>query len=231
MRKYRHIGFQAIIGIVLLLQVADSRAEGASCKSDEYEVMSLLVREQYDAEFSLILINRDTESWCLREQMDFLQRQWPELKKETIDSLIVNNSGATYQLAERFRVPVEYQLVSDHEYRKALCGSADQSGSETLMAGSEPAASGTEVYAAISDAAEPDWDNFDTVFPDAQGYLTFSRVGFDSGCTQALVIYSNAYRCSGALVRPRTRKIAYFSKRDGAWQLIGVSRGIDTMDR
>jgi len=229
MRKFRQLGFWAIIGIVLLVQVADSRAEGASCKSDEYDVMSLLIREQYDAEFSLILINRDTESWCLREQLDFLQRQWPKLKQETIDSLIVNNSGATYALAERFSIPVEYRLVSDHEYLQALQDNTDHSESGTLKAGGEPAASGTEAYAAISDATEPDWDNFDRVFPDAQGYLTFSRVGFDSGCTQALVIFSNAYRCSGALVRPRTRKIACFRKRNGAWELIGVSRNIDAM--
>ncbi len=231
MRKYRLLGLWAIISIALLLQVADSRAEGASRKSDEYEVMSLLIREQYEAEFSLILINRDTEPWCLREQLSFLQRQWPKLKTETIDSLIVNNSGATNRLAGNFSIPVEYRLVSDQEYCKALRGSADQSEGETLKAGSEPAASGTDVYAAISDATEPDWDSFDTVFPDAQGYLTFSKVGFDSGCTQALVIYSNAYRCSGSLVRPRTRKIAYFSKRDGAWQMIGISRGIDAMAR
>ena len=44
---------------------------------------------------------------------------------------------------------------------------------------SDSAASGADVYAAISEAADPDWDNFDKVFPDAQGYLTFSRVGFD----------------------------------------------------
>ncbi len=230
MRKYRLSAILAIMSIILLLQVADSMAEEASCKSDEYEVMSLLIREQYDSEFSLILINRDTESWCLREQLDFLQRQWPKLKSETIDSLIINNSGATYPLAESFRVPVEYRLVSDHEYRKALRGDTDHSGGETLEAGGELAASGTEVYTAISDATEPDWDNFDRVFPDAQGYLTFSRVGFDSGCTQALVIFSNAYRCSGARLRPATRKIACFSKRNGAWELVGVSRGIDAMD-
>jgi len=230
MRMHRRIGFWAIITIALLMQVADSRAEEASCKSDEYELMSLFIREQYGAEFSLILINRDTESWCLSAQLDFLQRQWPKLKKETIDSLIVNNSGMTDELAEKFRIPVECRLVSDHEYLRALQNNTDHSENRKLEASTESAASGTGTYAAISDAVEPDWDNFDRVFPDAQGYLTFSRVGFDSECTQALVIFSNAYRCSGTQVRPRTRKIACFSKRNGAWELIGVSRGIDVMD-
>jgi hypothetical protein len=228
-RKYRLPAILAIIAVTLLLHVADSRADEASCRSDEYEVMSLLIREQYGTEFSMILIGRDTESWCLREQLDFLQRQWPKLKQETIDSLIVNNSGETYRLAERFSIPAEYRLVPDHEYLQALLDNADHSEGETLKAGGEAAASGMDAYAAISDATEPDWDNFDSVFPDAQGYLTFSRVGFDSGCTQALVIFSNAYRCSGARVSPTTRKIACFRKRDGVWELTGVSRNIDAM--
>ena len=230
MRKYRRFGILVIMSIVLILQVADSRAEEASCKADEYKVMSLLIQEQYDKEFELILINSDTESWCLREQLSFLQRQWPKLKMETIDSLIVNNSGLTIQLAERFSIPVEYRLVSDHEYLRALYDGADNSGGKTLKAGSELAPTGADGYAAISDAPEPDWDNFDRVYPDAQGYLTFSRVGFDSDCTQALVIFSNAYRCSGARVRPGTRKIACFRKKDGAWELVGVSRGINAAD-
>lgn len=229
MGKHRLLGFMAIFSIAMLLQVADSGAGEASCKSDEYSVMSLLIREQYGEEFSLILINRDTESWCLNAQLSFLQRQWPKLKTATIDSLIVTNSGVTVRLTESFRVPVEYRLVSDHEYLQALHDSADPSGDKTLKAGADSAPSGVDAYASITEATDPDWDNFDRVFPDAQGYLTFSRVGFDSGCTQALVIYSNAYRCSGARVRPHTRKIAHFSKKNGTWKLVGVSRNIDAM--
>ena len=230
MRMQKRTGLWTVIGIALLLQASGAMAEGASCRSDEYKVMSLFIREQFDAEFSLILINRDTESWCLREQLSFLQRQWPKLKGETIDSLIVNNSGATVRLTESFRVPVKYRLVSDHEYLQALHDSADPSGDRTLKAGADSAPSGVDAYASITEATDPDWDNFDRVFPDAQGYLTFSRVGFDSGCTQALVIFSNAYRCSGARVKPRTRKIAFFRNRNGAWELTGISRGIDTME-
>jgi hypothetical protein len=229
MRKYRLPAILAMIIVTMSLHVADSMAEGASTEAQAYEVMSLLIREQYGTEFNMILIGRDTENWCLREQLDFLQRQWPKLKQETIDSLIVNNSGVKYRLAERFSIPVEYRLVPDHEYLQALQGNTDHSGGETLKAGGEAAVSGMDAYAAISDATEPDWDNFDKVFPDAQGYLTFSRVGFDSECTQALVIFSNAYRCSGARVSPTTRKIACFRKRDGAWELTGVSRNIDAM--
>lgn len=229
MRMQKRTGFLTVIGIALLLQAPGAMAEEAPCESAEYDVMSSFIREQYEEEFSMILIGRDTESWCLAEQLAFLQRQWPELKGETIDALIANNNGVTTTLTESFSLPVEYRLVSDHEYLQALLDSKDDPADKTLAAGAETTVTGVDAYASITEAADPDWDNFDKVFPDAQGYLTFSNVGFDPECTQALVIFSNAYRCSGDRVRPKTRKIAHFRKNNGAWELVGVSRNLNTM--
>lgn len=227
MRKNKPAATFAIITVALLLQAGAVAAGDTSCRTNEYEIMSLLIREQYGSEFSLILIGRDTESSCPREPLGFLKETFPKLKGETIDSLIVNYSGAPRRLAESFRLPVEYRLLSDDEYMKIL--RLNSSAGETLEAGAE-AGAGTEAYAAIPGAAEPDWDNFDKIFPDVQGYLTFSRVAFDSECTQALVIFSNAYRCSGVRTKPQMREIACFGKKDGAWALVGISRGIQTMD-
>lgn len=230
MRKNKAAGIFAIITVALLLETGGGMAGGASCGTNEYELMSLLIREQYGSEFSLILIGRDTESWCLREPLGFLQKEWPMLKSETIDSLIARNSVAPHRLAESLSLPVEYRLISDDEYLQILRCNADSSGGRTLVAGADAAAIGMEAYAAIRGAAGPDWDNFDKVFPDAQGYFTFSRVAFDSECAQALVIFSNAYRCSGVRTRPPTREIACFSRENGAWELVGVSRSIKAMD-
>jgi hypothetical protein len=191
--------------------------------------MSLLIRELYGSEFTLILIDRDTESWCVSEPLGCLTKTWPKLKGETIDSLIANNSGAPHRLAESFSLPVEYRLISDDKYLEVLRCNSNSSGGGTLAAGADAAATGMDAYAATRGAVEPDWDNFDKVFPDVQGYLTFSRVAFDSECTQALVIFSNAYRCSGVHTRPQTREIACFGKKDGAWELVGVSRKMKTM--
>jgi hypothetical protein len=228
MRKNKSAAIFAIITVALLLQTGAGMAGETSCRTNEYEIMSLLIREQYGSEFSLILIGGDTESSCPGEPLSFLKETWPKLKGETIDSLIVNYSGAPRRLAEKFSLPVEYRLMSNDEYMEILRGNS--SGSETLAAGADIAAAGMEANAAIQGDAEPDWDNFDRVFPDAQGYLTFSRVAFDSECTQALVIFSNAYRCSGVRTTPQSREIACFGKKDGAWILIGISRGIRTMD-
>jgi hypothetical protein len=230
MRKNEAAGIFAIITVALLLQIGAGAAAETSCRTNEYELMSLLIREHYGADFTLILIDRDTESRCLFEPLGFLKDQWPKLKAETIDSLIVNTSEAPQRLAERFDLPVEYRLMSDDEYFKVLRCSSSSSGGGTLEAGADVAAAGIEANAAIREDIEPDWDNFDRVFPDALGYLTFSRVAFDSQCTQALVIFSNAYRCSGVRTRPETRTIAFFSRVDGAWQFVGVSRGIQAME-
>jgi hypothetical protein len=230
MRKNKAAGIFAIITVALLLQAGGSVAGDASCRTSEYELMSLLIREHYGLDFTLILIDRDAESRCLFEPLGFLIKQWPNLKSETIDSLIANNSGAPYRFAERFSLPVEYRLMSDDEYLKVLRCNSNSSGGGTLAAGADVAAAGMEANAAERGAVEPDWDNFDKVFPDALGYLTFSKVAFDSECTQALVIFSNAYRCSGVRTRPQMREIAFFSRIGGAWELVGVSRGIRAME-
>lgn len=230
MRKNGLVSIFAIFTAALLLQGGQATAGERSCTDDAYELMSLLIREQYGSEFSLILIGRDTESWCLRENLGFLQRKWPRLRGETIDSLIVRNSGAPGRLDEMFDLRVEYRLVPEERYLRALGLDPALEGGGTIAAGADAAATGMEAYAAVQGALEPDWDNFDRVYPDAQGYLIFSRVAFDSGRTQALVIFSNAYRCSGTRARPVTRRIAFFERRDGAWDLVGSSRGIKAMD-
>ncbi|MCK4539402.1 MAG: hypothetical protein KAV42_11450 [Candidatus Krumholzibacteria bacterium] len=229
MRNYRQSGFLTIICIILLLTFADGKAEDASPEAVEYELISLFISDEYEAEFSLILINRETESWCLGGRLDILQEEWPKLKNETIDALIVNNRGTTCRLAERFRVPVDYKLVSEQEYIKVLQNGRNPSEGRVLMAGGASAGTGIESYASTNDAIEPDWDNFDRAFPDAQGYLTFSRIGFNPDRTQALVIFSNAYRCSGTRMKPAKRKIVYFKKRNDAWELVGISRNLDIM--
>ncbi|MBN2185121.1 MAG: hypothetical protein JW746_07310 [Candidatus Krumholzibacteriota bacterium] len=223
MRNYRESGLIAVTCIFMLLTFADGKTEEVSLETTEYELMSLIIEDEYEGEFSPILINSETESWCLGGQLGILQKTWPELKNETIDALIVNNRGATCRLEKQFRLPVEYRLLSEQEYLKVL--QIDR----TLNAGAASAGAGNDQYASPIADAGPDWDNFDRLFPESQGYLTFSRAGFDSEGTQALVIFCNSYRCNGARVRPATRKIACFMKRKGVWELAGVSCSINIM--
>ena len=58
------------------------------------------------------------------------------------------------------------------------------------------------------------WDAYYKQFPRAQGILTFSRVGFNSDGTQALLYYSN--RCGGLC---GAGKYVVMVKRDGRWSI------------
>lgn len=193
--------------IIVVLGVCASTGFGASqsetkneCKFEEYDIMSVLITAEYGSDYELILINTNTETWSIQTQMEILLETWPTLEQETIDSLILKNSGVHAILEEKFDLPATYLLISKQEFCRAL-----------------------------QDSLNPDWDNFDTTYPDAQGYLTFSRVGFDSKCSQALLIFSNAYRCSGTRISPMKRKIAYFKKTDGSWILKGISKGFNSL--
>ena len=215
--------------ILLLFSSAGRVSEAGSSKRSSYDVMSVLIQEEYGIDFKIILINSETESWCLGTHLDFVQEQWPELRRETIDSLITRNSGISVKLEAKFKISVDYMLISEIEYLEALQDSSDHSKDKIFMSNGDTSLSVEEYDEAYYDSLMPDWDNFDKMHPDAQGYLTFSRVGYDSEYTQALLIYSNAYRCSGDRVRPKTRKIAYFKKRNGSWELVGISRRVSAM--
>lgn len=230
MRKNRSVWAIAIVVVLSFLQTARAMAADDACGKDEYALMSLLIREQYGPEFSLILIADETESSYPAEPLGYLRETWPKLKRETIDSLIVRYGAAPRRLEERFDLPQEYRLMSEGEYLSALRVRSNAAEGGTLAAGADAAAAGMDAYGSIVDSIEPDWDSFDEAFPDAQGYLTFSRVAFDAGCTQALVVFSNAYRCSGVRTKWQTRDMAFFARKDGAWKLVGVSRGLRAVD-
>lgn len=166
---------------------------------EEYAVLSVLIDSLYARDYELIVIGPRTERWCINAPLHVLQEQWPDLLQETIDSLIVRN-GRSADLTDGFRIASGYRIVTEAEYKEVL---------------REPLA--------------PDWDNFDSTFVDAQGYLVFSRPGFDAHRAQALVYFSNAYRCSGSRIHPATRNIAYLRKSGGAWELVGVVRSLHAL--
>jgi hypothetical protein len=124
-----------------------------------------------------------------------MRSEWVGLESETIDSLIVRNSSSV-ELEKKLLLDSKYRLIPRDDYIKILQGGAN-----------------------------PNWNNFDTLFPDSPGFMTVSRVGFNSERTQALIYFYNAYRCSGDEIVPPTRNIAMFVKRDGEWALIGIKRG------
>ena len=168
-------------------------------EAEEYEVMSALINEYAGGDFELLLINDHTESWCIMARLQEMRSDWVELESETIDSLIVRNSSSV-EIEKKLSLDSKYRLIPRDEYVRVLHG-----------------------------GAVPNWNNFDSLFPDSPGFMTVSRVGFNSGRTQALVYFYNAYRCSGDEIIPPTRNIAMFVKRDDAWALIGIKRGFKSI--
>lgn len=173
--------------------------EGMGLEPEEYAALSVLIDSLYTRDYALIVIGSRTEPWCIHTQLHMLRERWPDLKQETVDSLIMRNSVSA-DVAGMFAIRSVHRVVTESEYRRVLGG---------------PAA--------------PDWEAFDSAFVDAQGYLVVSRGGFDEGRTQALFYFSNSYRCSGSRLHPGTRHIAYLRREGGVWRLAGVIRGLHSL--
>lgn len=165
----------------------------------EYEALSVLITAYYGIDYEVILVNEDTEPWCISAQLVRLKRKWKNLKYETIDSLIVRNSHSM-KLKNKLLLDTDYVLLSCDKFVEVL-----------------------------QDSINPNWDKFDKKYPDTPGYITVSRVGFDSKYTQALIYYCNAYRCGGTGIFPKWRNIAYLIKEDDTWVLKGTDKGYSTI--
>jgi hypothetical protein len=188
----------SIIALTAELYAGKKDVSQADVEKWEYEVMSALINYYYGSDFELLLIDDHTEAWCIRARLKELRSEWVELKPETIDSLITRNG---------FSVPIERKLSLDAKYRLMSRGSYH----EVLQAGNGP-----------------NWDNFDSVYPDTPGFLTISRPAFDSRYSQALIYFGNAYRCREMRSIPKDRSIAFFVRKDDAWLLRGIKKGFQS---
>lgn len=197
-RKVYLIVFIMIMAIAAELYGGKNEISLVNIEQWEYEIMSTLISSYYGSDFELLLIDDHTEAWCIREQLKELRSEWVELKPETIDSLITRNSHSV-PIKNKLSVDTKYHLMSRDSYY------------EVVMADNRP-----------------NWDYFDEVYPDTPGYMTISRVGFDSKYSQALIYFGNAYRCRETRSIPKDRSIAFFMRKDGAWVLKGIKKGFQS---
>ena len=192
------IVFIMIMAITAGLYGGKNDISPANIEQWEYEIMSALISSYYGNDFELLLIDDHTEAWCIKEQLKELRSEWVELKSETIDSLITRNNHSV-PIKNKLSVDTKYQLMPRDSYY------------EILKAG-----------------GCPDWDHFDEVYPDSPGFMTISRVGFDSKYSQALIYFGNAYRCRETRSIPKDRSIAFFARKDGTWVLKGIKKGFQS---
>jgi hypothetical protein len=197
MRAYASYFISILIFIALTTASygGNDHPDQSSIEKWEYEIMSNLIDAYYGNDFDLLLIDDQTEPWCIRGKVGGLRSEWLDLKAETIDSLIVRN-GCSVPLESKLSIESKYRLMSRSSYHEILKASNG-----------------------------PDWDNFDELYPESPGFLVISRIGFDSKYEQALVYFGNAYRCRENRMIPKDRSIAFFVRRNGGWVLRGIEKG------
>jgi hypothetical protein len=121
MRAYA--GYFISIFIFIALTTAsyggNDQPDNGTIERWEYEVMSNLIGTYYGSDFELLLIDDQTEPWCIRGKVGGLRSEWVDLKAETIDSLITRN-GCSMPLENKFSLASKYRLMSRNSYHEVL---------------------------------------------------------------------------------------------------------------
>ena len=133
----------------------------------EYEVYSALIEGKFSMEaLQQVVIKDQTDIFSTlgesQDTQDRLRKELPGLKKETLEDFVTRSAENIPLKAESFDLSKPVKLLSESEVN-SFFNSTDTNG----------------------------WDSFYTQYPDSQGLLTLSRVGFDKNQEQALVYYGN----------------------------------------
>ena len=108
------------------------------------------------------------------------------IEKEVYDDLILQND-TVYKLKYKFEIsPRQVQLITVSDLETAF----------------------------LVNGVEGGWDEFYKKYPDSGGYIRFSKVGFNSGKTEALVEYAYVYNNLGA-----DGGFVYLERDGSAWVL------------
>lgn len=180
----------------------DSATLAGEMDEDEYVVISAVIngwdgpeRGKPEKPENLLIIKDKTEAWAGFGGDDNpdafyeeLQKSSDELLAETITDFRAKNKQAQ-RLKSRFDVKVKYVLVSAEEidgFFKEVDGETNR-----VMDG---------------------WKKFYEKYPKSGGFVNFSRVGFNSDKTQALVYQSHSCGglCGGG-------SYLLFTKKSGVW--------------
>ncbi len=184
-----------------LIQLTGSAMPASTISDDEYEFYSALIESQFiepstkrivienqtgeGISLGKILFSDKLEDWNKNIQWESWKR-YLEVERETFDDFVAKANG-NEPLNERFRLPVSYTLVSRESFNGFFQPTSD---------------------------ARDGWNAFYTKYPDASGYISFSRVGFNKKKDQALV-YAGIARG----VRNMEGSYMLFVKEHGRWEL------------
>ena len=170
--------------------------------AEEYAVYSAIIDarakragEEGGKPERVLVVSDMTEPWHDFTNEEAFYAGLKESSKELLDETIEDYKSKNrkpHKLSPRLSVKVRYVLVDADEIRG-------------FFKGKGPAG----------------WEDFYKKYPTSGGFLTFSRVGFNSDKTQALVYQS--HNCGGLCGEG---SCLLFVKKDGAWVEKGVVGGM-----
>ncbi len=136
---------------------------------EEYSVYSDLIEAMFPDKYELFVIRDRTssEDSATSETLPFqyLHSHMPSLSPETFANFQAMNDKE-YNLQRHFQLETDYILLGAEENE--------------------------EIFSAVGPWVDP-WDEFYERYPNSQGIMTLSRVGFDDNMNQALVYLGNVF--------------------------------------
>lgn len=161
-----------LVGLLLIsielgfVVVSAPRAQSTSdvvVSDEEYEIYSTLIKQMYvQAETKLLIIEERTFRYDFADQND---EPWRDKRKGlTIDESAVEdyearNSRQWLLNKASFKLPVKFNLITDLDLKAIFHGNW----------------------------GELEWIQYYRRFPDSSGFVMVSRIGFNTGHTQALL--------------------------------------------
>jgi len=145
---------------------------------DEYLIYSAFVSQfAYRARTKLVVIAEKTmgqDSW----EFKYNDEDWGEQKRKLIHEMHLLKRGTLDDFYNKNKNRQRYQLSNDFHLQMKYLLVDDQKQIENLKRGS-------------------DWENFYRHYPDSQGLMFLSRVGFNRAKDQALMYFSNRSSVDG----------------------------------
>lgn len=128
--------------------------------TEEYAIYAKLIANEFSGEYVKQVLIMDHTDGVSQGLLELNLSEWGiTIDKETIDSFLARNQES-YQLEPNLDLALEYQLITQEE--------VEESKPEYESGG---------------------WEEFNKKYPDSSGFITFSKVGFNSDLSQALVFF------------------------------------------
>lgn len=158
--------------------------------TNEYQIYSLILNEKFTASNDLVIKQKTSTSISISFANDYyqpLKTEFPNLDG-TIFTALVENNVLKYNLDNKFTVSAKTTTLISSEESLYLFNSKD---------------------------VNQGWSNFYRKYPNSNGIIEMSRIGFSSDKSQAIVAVEHYYGSLGA-----DGLLIYLMKEQNSWRII-----------